>query len=187
MMVEPWESIGNETRQYDGWRIVTRKEFIRPDGRKFDAEVFDYNGCKAAAIIALTDDNLVVIARQFRCGPEDVFDELPGGAVEMDEDSETAVRRELEEETGYVAGTVKKLGTIYKHAWMATSWDYYLATNCVPNESGQKLDAQEEIEVELISIEQLIANAKSGKMTDTEAVFLGYDTLKEIMKEGRHE
>ena len=180
--MKEWRQVDETKLVYDGWRKVFRKTMLMNDGQEFIAEVSDKEGFAAAAVIALTPDHKVIIARQFRVGPGKIMEELPGGAVDHDENPSDAAARELLEETGYRVGSIKPLGIIYKHAWMHTAWHFYLAENCTPDPQGPQLEFGEEVEVELISIEQLIANAKSGLMTDMEAVFLAYDTLKELEK-----
>lgn len=175
-----WQRVGEPKLVHNGWRKVFLKTFTTPDGKTMEAEIADEEGRQAAAIIALTAGNKVVIARQFRCGPELVFDELPGGAVEPGEDPKVAATRELLEETGYRAGTVEYLGEVYKHAWMNSKWHYYLATNCEPDPDGQQLEDFEFVEVELISVARLFENARNAKMTDTEAILLAYEKLKAI-------
>jgi len=153
------------------------------NGKQMQAEIFDKDGSEAAAVIALTPDMRVIIARQFRCGPERIFDELPGGIVNAGESPKEAALRELEEETGYEAGRVEYLGKVYKHAWMAMSFNYYIAYDCIPSGRGSSQDKFEDIEVDEISISQLIDNARNTKMSDTEAVFLAYETLKKLEEE----
>ena len=105
---------------------------------------------------------------------------LPGGKVEAHERPVGAAERELEEETGYKAGRIEPLGTIYKDAYTNAVWEYFIAYDCEPTESGQKLDDTEFIEVALVSVAELLAHARSASMTDTEALFLAYDKLKEL-------
>lgn len=158
-----WKRLRPTTVRTVGWRRVVIKTFQLPDGR-----VETYG----------------TVARQFRPGPERLFDELPGGGVEpYDESFEAAARRELLEETGYIAGTMEFLGDMYKDAYQNTTWHYFLARNCLPHPEGQKLDETEHILICLVSITELMDNARSGHMTDPGAVLLAYDRL-ESYKEG---
>lgn len=178
-----WQRVGESELLYDGWRKVFRKTYRMNNGKDFVAEVVDPEGFSAAAIIALTPENRVVIAREFRVGPGMVMDELPGGAVDSGEDPEVAAVRELREETGYGVGRITKIGEAYKHAYIHTKWHYYLAEDCRIVDTVPHGDENEEIEVDLISIEQLFINARNGKTTDTEAVFFAYEYLKERASE----
>lgn len=164
-----------------GYRTVISKSFVHPDGSDLTADTYDKEGAVCIATIALTADGKVVVAKQFRLGPERVMWELPGGGLEAGEDPEFAAKRELLEETGFQAGSMEHLGTVYKHAWMNTRWEYFLARDCTLHPEGQNLDPAESIDVEEISIEQLLLNGREGKMTDTEALFLAYDKLKELV------
>jgi hypothetical protein len=53
-----------------------------------------------------------------------------------------------------------------------------LATDCTPHTDGQKLDETEHIEVVLITIDELLDNARNARMTDIEALFLAYEELQ---------
>ena len=180
--MKPWKRIEPTELTYKGWRTVITKHFVRHDGSIVSVETSDPEGIEAAAVIALTPENKVVIARQFRGGPEKIFDELPGGAVDQGETPEAAAIRELAEETAYNVGSIQYLGKVYKHAYLNMTWHYFLATDCVPVGTPQKLDELEEIEVDTISITQLYDNARNARMTDSEAVFLAYELLQERMK-----
>gem|GEM_PF-2426330 len=84
--------------------------------------------------------------------------------------------RELLEETGYTAGDVRELGVATGDAYTNGRWFYYIATDCVKT-SGQQLDDGEYVDVELVSVSQLLEYAKRSEMTDTAAVLMAYDEL----------
>ncbi len=149
------------------------------DGKIMHADITSPEGNTAAVVIALTPDNKVVIARQFRCGPEKVLDELPGGLVEPDETPMQAIRREMAEEIGYGSEYIELLGTSYINAWDSTMHYYFLARNCYQVDAVNA-DEWEEVQVDTISISQLLENARTAKMTDVQGVFLAYDRLREL-------
>ncbi len=181
--MKPWKRIEPTIVSKIGWCTIVSKNFILPNGKTHHYQISGREGRQAAGVVALTSDKKVIVAQQFRPGPEDFFDEIPGGRVEEGEALEIAVRRELLEETGYEAGEIKYLGSTPQDAYGNATHHYFLATKCVPHKDGQNLDDTEFIEVKLISIDQLIDNAKRGRMTDPAAIMMAYDELIKL-KEG---
>lgn len=167
----------------EGWRTVLYKTFIHPDGREVRVEVVDKMGSGDANVIALTADGKVIVGRQFRCGPEKIMEELAGGAIDEDETPEHAAIRELGEELGYEPGEITYLGYVHREAWKNGISHYFLAINCQKLASGQELDGFEVIEPHLISIAELLDNAKNARMTDAGGILLAYDRLKELEKQ----
>jgi ADP-ribose pyrophosphatase len=64
------------------------------------------------AIVAITNEERVLVVRQYRPAVEQYTLELPAGLLDSGEDPEVAARRELLEETGYEAGEMEALGTM---------------------------------------------------------------------------
>ncbi|MDB5170603.1 MAG: ADP-ribose pyrophosphatase [Candidatus Saccharibacteria bacterium] len=173
-----WQRLDDKTESVlVGWRTIVQKHFRMPDGSEKVYETFNREDMHCAAVIALTVDNMIVVARQYRPGPEMVMDEIPGGGSEDDDDSQQAAAiRELREETGYGVGSIEKLGIVYKDAYSNAAHHYFLARDCRLL-GDQQLDATEFIEVKLISIDQFLENAKTGRMSDSAAVALVYEQL----------
>src|SRR5688572_1745915 len=96
-----WKRIEPTVVTKVGWRTITSKTFIMSNGKKVVFDTFHPDGQEFAAVIALTCDKKVIVAREYCTGPEIMMDDLPGGFVDEGELPEAAARRELLEETGY--------------------------------------------------------------------------------------
>lgn len=176
--MKEWKRIEPTIVSKVGYRTVVSKSYQMPNGKTDHFEVVEYEGWQAAAVLGLTDDNRVIVVRQFRVGPEMIMDELPGGIVDPGEDKAVAARREFEEETGYVVGELTFLGTMHYDAWSNGKRHCFLATGCKPSGKEPERGEHEFIELDLITIDQLLENARQGKMTDPGVVLLAYDELQ---------
>jgi ADP-ribose pyrophosphatase len=178
--MKPWKRIEPTTVTKVGWRTVVTKTFIDNSGNQHIFDTLGAESSACAAVVALTLDNQAIIVRQFRTGPEQIMDELPGGDS-VGENPTVAAERELLEEAGYQAENMESLGSYIRDAYTNEVSHVFFATGCTKI-SEQKLDHEEEIEVQLISIPQLLHNAKHGKMTDAVAVLMAYDQLTKIQE-----
>lgn len=82
-------------------------------------------GIRAAVILAIDEDDRVILVEQYRVPLGKPCIELPAGLIGDDdgaenEADETAAARELEEETGYVAERMENLGEFYSSPGMVT-------------------------------------------------------------------
>lgn len=181
-MTSKWKRIKPTVVTKVGWRTVVSKTFIDPDGQELVFDTKEPEGAINVATLALTKGKKVILARQFRQGPELYLDELPGGGAGKNEAPIVAARRELIEETGYDSNRIEELGVCYKDAYTNAYWQYFIAYDC-EKVVQQKLDNGEHAMVVLANIDELISNAKNGKMTDSGAVLLAIDKLDQIRRE----
>jgi ADP-ribose pyrophosphatase len=177
--MQPWKRINPTIVTKIDYHNVVVKTFELPNGEITTRATFLGEGRRAAGLVAVTEDNKVVVAKQFRPGPEKIMYEIPGGWVDDGEEPEAAARRELLEETGYTAKEIKPLGVFGRDSAINGSWYYYLATGCEKTHD-QSLDSDEFVDIELVTIDDFLKNAKSGNMTDPFAVLGAYDELMNL-------
>lgn len=180
--MQSWKRIDPTIVTKIDYHNVVVKTFELPNGEITTRATFLGEGRRAAGVVAITKDNKVVVAKQFRPGPEKIMHEIPGGWVDDDEEPEVAARRELLEETGYSASEVTPLGIFGRDSAINGSWYYYLATGC-ERTHDQSLDSDEFVDIELVTIDDFLKNAKSGNMTDPFAVLGAYDELMKLKGE----
>ncbi|MDT4763080.1 NUDIX hydrolase [Sphaerochaeta sp. PS] len=105
---------------------------------------------------------MFVMVDQFRHGSSTVTREFPAGVVEKGEDPLVAALRELLEETGLEAKSVKLLGNVSPNsAFMTNRSNFYLVEG-VRLVSSQNLDANEQLDVFSVPVQEVIENMGSG-------------------------
>ena len=82
-----------------------------PDGRRADRDIVRHPG--GCVIIPTDDNNNIYLVKQYRVAFEDDILELPAGKLEKGEDPLICARRELKEETGISAETIRHVTSIY--------------------------------------------------------------------------
>lgn len=180
--MKPWKKT-DEKLAYDGYRKVLRRTFVLPDGEIEDFDVVKGHG--SVAVLAITPSNQIVCFKQFRPGPEEVLNELPGGGIESkdleqapDDIKKAALiagARELREETGYET-ELEYLGSYYRDAYSTGAWHMMVGRNAKLI-SAQQLDPTEHGKVVLLPLEEFKKELFAGKMTDTT---LGYAGLHHL-------
>jgi ADP-ribose pyrophosphatase len=153
---------------YHGRGINLRVDTVqKSNGKKTTREVVEHSDCVAVA--ALDDDGNVLLVRQFRHAVGKSLLEIPAGGIEPGEEPVDSVRRELQEEIGYVPGKIDSLGGFYSIPGYGTEYLHsYLATELVPS----RLIAEDTEGIELVRvprnlIPQLI---NSGEICDAKSI-----------------
>ncbi|MBQ7907871.1 MAG: NUDIX hydrolase [Clostridia bacterium] len=134
-----------------------------PNGNEATREIVRHPG--AVCVVPVTDDGQVIMVRQFRYPFEQVLLEIPAGKLEPGEDPLEAVKRELEEESGAVAGKIQHIGELYTTvAIFDEKIQIYLATDLTFKDSHP--DEDEFVEVTKIPLDTLVTMIMNGEIKD---------------------
>ena len=159
-----WKILSSEYLFNDLWFKV-RKDICETQEGKIINPYYVYEFPEWATAFALTEDNKVIMVRQYRHPVGEVILELPGGCVDdTDKDFQTAIARELLEETGYTFTSYESLGKISANPSTNTNWMHMFLAKGGRKVSVQKLDHNEEIIIELYSIDELKKMVRENKI-----------------------
>jgi len=153
---------------YDG-RIIKVKvdEVLLPNGNTAKREIVNHQG--AVAVLPLTDDGKMIAVRQFRKPLERTIVEIPAGKLEPGEEPLMCAKRELEEETGFVATTYTHLSSFYTSPGFADELLHvYVATGLTRGE--RNLDEDEFVDVLELTLEEVHELHQTGEIRDAKTV-----------------
>ena len=153
---------------YDGQIVKLRVDTIRmPGGRETTREIVEHSDC--VAIVAIDADDNVLLVNQFRKPVEKELLEIPAGGIDPGEDPVTTVRREMQEETGYLPQKVERLGGFYSTPGYCTEYLHlYLATDLMP--SPLYAEDTESIKLVRVPISQIPSLIASGSICDAKSI-----------------
>jgi ADP-ribose pyrophosphatase len=136
---------------------------VLPDGRRVSLDAVRVPA--VAYILPLLEDGRVVLLRQFRPIVGVELWELPAGTVEPGDSPEACARRELVEEAGYQAGRLDPLGEALADPGLTDERMFlFVARELRPVPRG--LDADEQIEVVLLTLPDAYRMAETGEILD---------------------
>ncbi len=170
----PWTLLDEtEHRAPAGFLRMLVRRFRLPDGAVSTWDILASGD--VVAVVAVTEDGAVVLARQFRPGPLTVLDELPGGFVDDGETPVQAAGRELLEETGY-AGDVRVVASTWLSGAATVRRFAAVATGCrrVAAPAPGAEEFCEPVEVPLAEFRRRLGE---GRMCDVDLAYLGLDAL----------
>lgn len=155
-------------RIYEGRLVNLRQDAVLlSSGRETVREVVEHPNC--VAIVAIDSEDNVVMVHQFRKPVEGVLLEIPAGVIEPGEEPQQCALRELEEETGYMAGKMERIGGFYSSPGYSTEFLHlFLATDL--QKGSTHPDEDEIIEVVSIPWEQIPGLIVAGEVCDAKSI-----------------
>jgi ADP-ribose pyrophosphatase len=140
--IKAWKQLSSKYALPEPWFRVRKDEIQLASGNVID-DYFVWESPTIATIVPITEDGKFVLCEQYRYAVDKIMYQFPAGGVEKNESVEDGARRELEEETGYVADTLEFLGDSAAYPTKMSGWHHlYLARNVRPD--GVRQDSENE-------------------------------------------
>ena len=153
---------------FEGRAVKLRIDTVKTaDGRESTREVVEHSDC--IAVIAIDENDNVLLEKQYRKAIEKELLEIPAGGIDPGEDAEGAVRREMQEETGYLPQKVERLGGFYSTPGYCTEYLHlYLATEL----TSSQLYAEDTAGISLVRVpvSEIPALLASGRIEDAKSI-----------------
>jgi ADP-ribose pyrophosphatase len=153
---------------FEGRAIKVRVDTVRTaGGRRSTREIVEHGEC--IAVVALDADENILLVRQFRSPLGKQLLEIPAGGIDKGENSEAAVIREMQEETGFKPGKVVRLCGFYLSPGTSTEYLHlYLAADLTPS----RLHAEDTAGIVVIPtpVAQVMDLIKSGALQDGKSI-----------------
>ncbi|MCD6287617.1 MAG: NUDIX hydrolase [Candidatus Hydrogenedentes bacterium] len=148
---------------------VTRDEVTLPSGRLTTREVVRHRG--SVTIVGMPTPTEVLLIRQYRYAVGSDLWELPAGTIEVGEPPESCALRELEEETGYRADSVRCLTRFYTSPGFCDELMHvYLAEGCALSGNVSSDDDEDIAEVRIYSLDTAIKMVYDGSIRDAKTI-----------------
>ncbi len=174
-----WNTLSSRTIIKDRWVNLRADDCQMADGTMI-APFYVNQLPDFVVIVAVTEDEKFLMIYQYRHAVDKVILEVPAGCVEPGEDMEEAARRELLEETGYEADQIRFLGKLAPNASCLSSYAWcYLAAGA-RKKGEQALDATEEIDVVLMTKEEIRQALQDGRIEQAVLVGALYRALESL-------
>jgi len=162
-MIKPWKCIRSQpTQSFRVFSVRTDTTISPRTGTKHDFYVIESRDW--INIIPLTDDDQVVMIRQYRHGSREVTLEIPGGLVDPGDTPKKAAARELLEETGYQAKKWIKIGVVNPNPALFNNHCYTFSAQKIKKVADPRPDQTEDIETVLIPLKKIPGLISRGEI-----------------------
>lgn len=161
-----WKVVESKCLFTEPWFTVRKDICELPNGKKHEAYyILEYPDWATA--FALTEDNKVVMVRQYRHGLGEISTELPGGVIDKGETAVQAIKRELKEETGYEFESFEEIGQVAPNPATSNNYMHMFIARGGKKIHEQNLDETEDVEVLVFSIDEVKQMLRENKIVQS--------------------
>lgn len=144
-----------DTIEYDSGNEAVREVAVHPGG---------------AVVVPVKEDGKIVMVKQFRYPFQKFLLEFPAGKLDINEDPANCAARELKEETGYAAGKIERLGSIYTTpGFCSEELHIFLARNLVPGDHNRE-EGEFGMEVFECTPGEIGEKIRNGEIVDSKTI-----------------
>ena len=160
----PWQTLSTRIVYENPWIRVREDQVLQPDGKPSIYGVVEFHGC--VGVLPIDAEENVHLVGQFRYPLQQYSWEIPEGGCHLGEEPLDAAQRELQEELGLEAGSLKLLGT--SHLSNSVSDEiayYYLATDLIQREANP--EGTEQLEHRIVPFAEALRMVLHSEITDS--------------------
>ena len=162
--VGPWERRSRRVAYENPWIDVWHDDVRRPDGSEGVYGLVHFH-TRAVGVVAVGRDGRLLLVGQHRYALDEYSWEIPEGGVETGESLEDGARRELREETGYVASRWRQLARItLSNSVTDERGALFVAEDLVEGEAEP--DPTEQLALRWVTLDEALAEIASGDIHD---------------------
>jgi 8-oxo-dGTP pyrophosphatase MutT (NUDIX family) len=160
----PWRRHSRRLAYENPWIQVHHDEVTRPDGQPGIYGVVHFR-TRAVGVVAVDDEDRVVLVGQYRYSLDHYSWEIPEGGVPYDEDPLDGARRELREETGITATTWREIGRLdLSNSITDETGVLYLATGLTHGDAAP--EGTEDLDLRRVPFDEVMAMIDRGEIRD---------------------
>jgi len=150
-------------RVYEGRVVNLRVDTLRTPRGEHTYEVVEHSG--AVAVVVMPEPGKLALVRQYRAPLQTYSWEVCAGGIEAGEEPLDAALRELREETGYRARTMRRLWSAYSAPGFCTELLHFFVTDDVDG-GPTDFDEGEDIELRVFAFDELAAMMRADELRD---------------------
>lgn len=177
--IKKWQILARRLPIDDTWLQVRADDVLTGSGAVIEG-YYTVRKKDFAIVVPLTDDEQVLLIREYKHAAADVVMSLPAGIIDTGEAPMQAAARELEEETGYRARSIELLGKYIVSDAFVADWAYFYLARGITPDGEIHLDAGEQIETQLMPFATAVAAAARGEL------FVGLGQLTALLLSWQH-
>lgn len=162
--ISRWQRLDSRYLIRRPWLTARRDTVLNPSNGVVNDEYYVLEYPDWINVIAITTDNRFVMVRQYRYALDVIETELCAGVIEQGETPLEAAQRELREETGYGGGEWREVMAIGQNPGSCNNLTHCFLATGVTRQGDQRLDRTEDIDVELLTRDELLALMRSGEL-----------------------